>query len=186
MELWLPIVLAAVLVFVVSSLVHMVFGYHRSDYGRLDGEDRILDAMRANHAKPGCYRFPWCNTMQEASSPEMRAKYERGPVGLLTLMPPGPMTMGKSLLLWFLFCIVISVFVGYLGTLALARGADAMAVFRFTTTAALLGYGVTNVPNSIWHGIRWSVAGKFVFDGILYAVVTSAAFTLLWPAGTNG
>jgi hypothetical protein len=118
--------------------------------------------------------------MQEAGSPEMKAKYERGPVGLLTLMPPGQMDMGKSLLLWFLFCLVVSVFVGYLGTLAVGRGADAMTVFRFTATAALLGYGVSNIPNSIWKGISWSEAGKFVFDGILYAVATGAAFTFLW------
>jgi sulfite exporter TauE/SafE len=82
------------------------------------------------------------------------------------------MTMGRSLLLWFLFCLVVSVFVAYLATPALSRGADAMAVFRFTTTPALLGYGFTSVMKSIWKGSRWTVTAKFVFDGILYAECT--------------
>ena len=30
--LWLPILLSAVIVFVASSLIHMVSGWHKSDY----------------------------------------------------------------------------------------------------------------------------------------------------------
>ena len=33
--LWLPIVLSAVIVFVASSIMHMVLPYHRSDYHKL-------------------------------------------------------------------------------------------------------------------------------------------------------
>ena len=31
-DLWLPILLSAVLVFVASSLIHMVLGWHRHDF----------------------------------------------------------------------------------------------------------------------------------------------------------
>lgn len=180
-ELWLPILVAAVLVFVASSLIHMVARYHKDDFGRLAGEDRVLEAMRADGVKPGSYRFPYCGTMHEMSTPEMTAKLDRGPVGTMTLIPPGPFSMGKALLQWFLFCLVVSLIVGYVGGLALPRGVDAMRVFRVTATAALLGYGFTSVMDSIWHGVRWGVTVKFVLDGIIYAVVSGATFAWLWP-----
>ena len=41
-SLWLPIVLSAVLVFLFSSVVHMVLKYHRTDYAQLPGEAGIL------------------------------------------------------------------------------------------------------------------------------------------------
>jgi len=36
--LWLPILLSAVIVFVASSIMHMVLPYHRNDYGQLPDE----------------------------------------------------------------------------------------------------------------------------------------------------
>ncbi len=41
MSLWLPIVLSAIIVFVASSIIHMVLKYHNSDYPQLSGEDGI-------------------------------------------------------------------------------------------------------------------------------------------------
>ena len=34
LALWLPILVAAVIVFVASSILHMVLPYHRSDYAQ--------------------------------------------------------------------------------------------------------------------------------------------------------
>ena len=45
-DLWLPIVLSAVLVFVVSSILHMVIPIHKGDYKKLPGEDQVLESMR--------------------------------------------------------------------------------------------------------------------------------------------
>jgi hypothetical protein len=38
-SLWLPILLSAVIVFVASSIMHMLLPYHRSDYQQLPEED---------------------------------------------------------------------------------------------------------------------------------------------------
>ena len=46
MSLWLPILLSAVFVFVMSSIIHMVLGYHRADYRKLPAEDEFMEAMR--------------------------------------------------------------------------------------------------------------------------------------------
>ena len=66
--LWLPIVLSAIIVFVASSIIHMVLPYHRSDYQRLPDEDRVLAAIRTASVKPGMYHFPFC-THKEMKSP---------------------------------------------------------------------------------------------------------------------
>ena len=182
LDLWLPILLSAVLVFVVSSIIHMVVPIHRSDYQKLPGEADLLDAMRGQGVQPGEYVFPCPASMKDMSSPEHLEKLDQGPVGFLTVVPSGPPAMGKSLLQWFLFSILIGVFVGYVGTFSLAPGDGYMDVFRLTGTVAILGYSVTQIPHSIWKGLRWGITCKFIGDGIVYGLVTAGAFAWLWPS----
>ena len=42
--LWLPILLSAVIVFVASSIIHMVLPFHRKDYRPVPSEDGVMDA----------------------------------------------------------------------------------------------------------------------------------------------
>ena len=100
-ELWLPIVLAAVLVFVASSILHMLLPIHRGNYGKLAGEDQVLETMRDAGVTPGLYMFPCAESMKETTTPEMIEKFKRGPVGHLTVLPSGPPAMGKNLVQWF-------------------------------------------------------------------------------------
>lgn len=51
--LWLPILLSAVIVFVASSIMHMLLPYHRSDYHRLPDEDKVVAGLRAAALKRG-------------------------------------------------------------------------------------------------------------------------------------
>lgn len=175
--LWLPILLSAVFVFLASSVIHMALPIHKADYRRLPDEDRILDALRGT-VPAGQYRFPWAGSMKECGSPEMQAKFARGPVGTMVVM--GGMQLGKSLGQWFAYCLVVGVFVAYLTGLAKAPGSD--GVFRFASATAFLAYALCNVDNSIWRGMSWSTTAKFVFDGTVYALVTGATFAWLWPA----
>lgn len=185
-ELWLPILLSAVFVFIVSSIFHMVIPIHKNDYQKLSGESTVLEAMRTQGVAPGSYMFPCAGSMQEMSTPEHQEKLNQGPVGFMTVIPNGPVNMGKNLGLWFLYSVLIGVFSGYLGTLGLARGASFMDVFQLTGTAAILGYAVGAIPDSIWKGVRWSITGKFIIDGVVYGLVTGATFGWLWPAATLG
>ena len=43
-SLWLPILLSAVFVFVVSSIIHMVLKYHNSDFAEAPKEAEVMDA----------------------------------------------------------------------------------------------------------------------------------------------
>lgn len=178
-DLWLPILLAAVAVFVVSSVIHMALPLHKGDYRKLPHEDAVLAVLR-QQALNGEYMFPCASSMKEMSSPEMVAKRKQGPVGSVVIRTEW--NMGKSLLQWFVFSIVISLLVAYLCTIALPRGIPFRTAFRFTSAAAFLGYAFSNVTNSIWKGVAWSTTFKFVFDGLVYGLTTGVVFAGSWPA----
>jgi len=180
-DLWLPILLSAVFVFVVSSILHMLLPIHKGDYKKLSGEEKVLGTMRAQGVQPGEYMFPSTGSMKEMSSPEMIEKYKLGPVGLMTVLPSGVPTMTKSLIQWFFFSVIISVFAAYIATIGLKAGAEYMTVFRVTGTVAILGYAFNHISNSIWKGQRWIVTLKFIFDGVVYGLVTAGTFGWLWP-----
>lgn len=181
-SLWLPIVLSAVFVFLASSLVHMVIPIHKGDYKKLPGESAIMAEMRKHSLATGTYMFPGMESMKDCKSPEYLEKYKQGPVGILTMMPGGTPSMAKNLVQWFFYCVLISVFVGYVCTLLLA-GTAYGEVFRWAGTVALLGYSASGLVDSIWKGQKWSITMKFVFDGVLYALVTAVTFGWLWPKG---
>jgi hypothetical protein len=180
-DLWLPILVAAVFVFLASSVIHMMIPIHKADYDGLDNEDQVLAAMREHGVKPGNYALPYCRSMKDMASEGMMKKYEQGPVGFMTIIPSGPPAMGKSLIQWFVFCIVMGICVAYVATFTLTRGQDYMDVFRLTGTVAFLGYAGCVCTGSIWKGDKWSTSFKFVFDGLVYALATAGAFGWLWP-----
>jgi len=180
-ELWLPILLSAVFVFIVSSIIHMALPIHKGDVRKMKNEEAVLNALRSQGVGPGAYMFPGCNSMKEMGSPDLQAKLKTGPVGWLTVLPPGGWNMNVSLMWWFVNCIVVGVFVAYLGWHAKSPGTTFLEVFRITGTAALLGYAVGFFHESIWKGQAWSVTAKFMFDGLIYALVTAGTFGWLWP-----
>ena len=181
-DLWLPMVVSAVAVFVVSSLVHMVFKYHNSDHGKLPDEDRVLDALRGASIPRGQYRFPYADTMKDMQSPEMKAKFERGPVGMLNVMAKGGCSIGPSLLQWFILTLVVSAGIGCVAGMSLRAGAPGADIFRLTSTIGVLAYGAGTVCDSIWKGVSWGVSMKFLLDAVLYAAATGAVFVWMWPA----
>jgi hypothetical protein len=179
--LWLPILLSAVIVFFASFVMHMVLTYHRSDYRQLPDEDRITDALRNAAVTRGpAYFFPYCS-FEEMKSAPMIEKMKRGPVGFLTVLPSGPPAMGKNLVQWFLYCVVISIFAAYLSRHTLAPGATFLQVCRVVGIVALLGYGAAHIQESIWSGRSWTVTFKHLFDSVIFAALTAVTFGWLWP-----
>jgi len=176
--LWLPILLAAVIVFVASSIMHMVLPYHHNDYKKLPDEDKAREALRGTPR--GLYVIPF-GTHKEMHSPAMQEKYRQGPVGMLTVFPSGPPAIPKFMALWFVYCLIIGFFVAYLTFHTVARGADYLAVFRVAGTAAFLAYGLGNISNGIWKGQPWSSVIKEVIDGLIYGLLTGGTFGWLWP-----
>lgn len=180
-ELWLPILLSAAFVFIVSSIIHMALPIHKGDCKKLANEDAVLEAMRSAGVGPGAYMFPCASSMKDMGSPEMVEKYKRGPVGWMTVMPPGGFNMGRSLVWWFIQSLIISLLAAYIGWHSLGAGAPYLTVFRITGAAAILGYSIGHMHDSIWKGGSWGTTLKFMFDGVIYGLVTAGAFGWLWP-----
>ena len=181
-DLWLAILLSAVFVFVASSILHMLLPIHRGDCKKMPGEAEVLEAMRNAGVQPGDYMFPHATCMKDLGNPEMMEKFKQGPVGTITVIPSGPPAMGKSLVQWFLYCVVISIFVAYIATFSLEPGVHYLTVFRLTGTVAVVVYAFSNVTNSIWKGVSWATTARFIFDGIIYGLLTAGTFGWLWPA----
>ncbi|MDH3402669.1 MAG: hypothetical protein OES32_02895 [Acidobacteriota bacterium] len=178
--LWMPIAVSAVLVFAASSLAHMVLPYHRGDYDKLPDEDGLLEALRAQKAGAGNYVAPHCVTPEERSSREVKAKLARGPLAFVTVIPS--LAIGKQLVSWFVYCLVVGVFVAYLTGRTAAPGTDYLAVFRLAGTTAFLAYAGGTASESIWMGRKWSTTAKNVLDSLAYALLTAGAFGWLWPS----
>ncbi len=179
--LWMPILLSAVIVFVASSILHMVLPFHRSDYQKLPNEDKIMDALRAAGVQPGNYHFPHCSSPAAMKDPTFVDKLKQGPVGLLNVIPSGPPNMGKYLVQWFVLCVVMGIFVAYLTGRTLAPGAHYLTVFRVAGTVAFLGFAGGQLSDSIWKGQRWSTTFKHVFDSLIYGLLIAGTFGWLWP-----
>src|SRR5215468_2212525 len=130
-SLWLPILLSAVLVFIVSSIVHMVLGYHRADMRRLPDEAGVQEALRKFDLAPGDYMLPCPENMQAMKSPEFVEKRNRGPVLVMTVMKSGTYAMGSYLIKWFLYSLLIGVLAAYVTGRALPAGSPYLTVFRF-------------------------------------------------------
>ncbi|HYL85152.1 MAG TPA: hypothetical protein VE263_13025 [Candidatus Angelobacter sp.] len=178
--LWIPIVLAAVIVFIASSIIHMVLPYHKSNYRKLPDEDKVMAAMRAAGLTRGLYHFPF-TTHKELKSPEMQEKFKQGPVGFVTVFPSGPVNMGKFMGLWFVYCLVIGFFTAYLAAHTVVPGAPYRHVFRVAGTASFMAYGLGGLANGIWKGLPWSMVLKECFDGLIYGLLTAGTFGWLWP-----
>ncbi len=182
LSLWLPILLSAVLVFAVSSIIHMALPYHRSDFKRVPNEDAAMAALRPFNVPPGDYLMPLAAHPKQMSAPEFQEKLKQGPVAMFTVYPNGPFNMGASLTQWFAYSVVVSVFAAYLTGRAVGAGAEYLEVFRFAGTTAFLGYAAALWQSSIWLKRSWSTTLKSTFDGLVYALVTAGAFGWLWPS----
>ncbi|HXF95304.1 MAG TPA: hypothetical protein VNI61_04310 [Gemmatimonadales bacterium] len=180
-SLWLPILVSAVLVFVVSSIIHMVLPYHRNDFAAVPREREVAAALRPFGIPPGEYMIPRAANLAEAKTAEFQEKLKQGPVMLMTVFPNGPFSMGKQLAQWFAYCVVVGIFAAYLASRTLSPGAEYLAVFRVTGTVAFAGYSLALIQGAIWAGRRWSTTLKSVFDGLVYGLLTAGVFGWLWP-----
>lgn len=180
-DLWPPIVVSAVLVLFAALALHLLLPLHRGDYRKLPDEPALLAAMRDHGVRPGAYAFPFAASLKELASPEMIAQCQQGPRGSLTVLPHGVPPLGRLLGRWLLYCAVQSTFVAYLAVLALSWGATGLEIGRVTGTAALLGYAIPHLHGAIWMRQSWMTTGKYMLDGVIYSLITSGTFILLWP-----
>ena len=181
LSLWIPVLVATVVVFVISSILHMALKYHSADYKRLPNEEAVRDALGKGSLPPGLYQLPYCANMKEMQDPANKAKYEKGPIGVITIIANGLPAMPKYLAQWFMFCLFTSFIAAFVARQTLHPGEDGPLAMRVTGVVAFAAYGMTNVLDSIWKGQPWSNTARSLIDGAIYAAATGATFCLLWP-----
>lgn len=181
MSLILPIIVSAVIVFLVSYVMHTILPHHKGDFGKVPGEDEARAALRKLNIPPGEYTIPHASGAKEMATEEYGNKLKEGPVAFLTVRANGPITMGKELGIWFVYCLVVGVFAAYIAGRALEPGAHYLAVFRFAGATSFFCYTVGLWQESIWFGKPWSTTFKNTIDGLVYALLTAGIFGWLWP-----
>lgn len=180
-QLWLPILASAILIFVASSLVHMVIKWHNADYRKLANEDEIRAAVRKGMPEAGLYVLPHCADMKDMGNPEMMKKFVEGPVGFLTLRRAGAPTIGKALIQWFLFVVVITTAAAALALQSFGIDGDRQQAAHLVGVVNFLVYGGASVPEGIWMARPWKSVLKHAIDGAIYATVAALTFQWLWP-----
>lgn len=180
--LWLPILLSAVVVFVASSIIHMASPWHKGDYPRVPDEDRLRAAVGPLDIPPGDYMVPRPMVRADMGTPEFKEKVAKGPNLILTVLPNGPWTMSRNLILWFLYTTAVSAFAACAAALTQLPGGDDHAVFHIVALTAFVGYAVALWQMSIWYRRAWSTTIKATVDGAIYALLTAYIFVWLWPS----
>jgi hypothetical protein len=181
-SLWLPILGSAVIVFVASSILHMLLPFHRGDFRQLAREEEVMNALRPFNIAPGDYLVPSATGPQSMRDPAFLDRMKRGPVFVATFMNGERRTsLGRNLTLWFLYSIVVSVFAAYLAGEALPPGTPYPRVFQFAGCTAFIGYAVALWQNSIWHSKSWATTLRSTVDGLVYGLLTAGVFGWLWP-----
>ena len=179
-SLWLPILLSAVIIFVASSLLHMLLKYHRSDWSKLPNEDAVMDVLRGT--PPGDYMMPYSTGPEMMKDTAFQEKMKRGPMAVVTIMRGDMQSSFRlALMLWFVYALVVGVFVAYLCGRALPPGTSYGQVFRFAGTVGFLGYGLALAQVSIWYGRRWGTTVRALIDALIYGLLTAGTFGWLWP-----
>ena len=180
-QLWLPIIVSAVLVFIASSLIHMVFKWHNADYHKFANEDAVRAALRGSSPAPAEYSVPYCADMKDMKSPEMMKKFEEGPIAWITVRPNGAPQMGGLLGMWFVYTLVLGVIAAYVAHKTLGPEANFLQVCRVVSALTFLAYVGGSVQLGIWFGKPWGSVAKDVLDGAIYAAITAVTFAWLWP-----
>jgi hypothetical protein len=182
LSLWLPILLSAVVVFVISSLVHMVIKWHAFDYKGFGNEESVRAALRTDHPVLGVkYVVPHCADMKEMTGEAMRKKYREGPTAVVVFGPNAQPNLGKNLGQWFILSLVIAAATACVTAQFVSLDpASATRAAKLASTITFIAYAFGTVQESIWMYRSWRSTATYIADAVLYALGTGAVFFWLW------
>lgn len=180
-QLVLPILLSAVAIFFASTVIHVGIKWHNPDYRKLPNEEEVSAAIRRGSPPPGEYVFPHCLEGADKNSPEMKAKFATGPIGVMYLRAAGEIKIGPFLGKWFAYTVLVVALAAYIAKSTLVAGADYLAVFRVVGMTTWLAFAWQGPGDSIWIGKPWSATLRYMVDGLVYGLLAAGVFGWLWP-----
>lgn len=173
-DLWLPIVVSAAVVFLASAAVWMFLKWHNSDWHRTADEEAVRRVLSGS--APGVYLVPYVMDPGAIKDPEVAKKYVDGPQAYITVVPNGIPSMGGKLFGTFIFYLFVGVLCAYILTRTTGPDAGYLTVFRITGTVAWIAYGVAYIQDSVWFGKPWSITVKNLIDALIYGLLTAGIF----------
>jgi hypothetical protein len=183
-DLWLPILIAAIVVFFASSIMWMLLPHHHKDIQFLeDKESGYVEAIKSLDIKPGLYMYPGCDH-KDSKSKEVMDRWNAGPWGVLTVFPGKP-NFGMNLVKTFLAFLVITIFVAYITGVGVGPGADYLHVFRVAGAAAVLGHCMGGLCGAFFMGKPTRFIITDFIDGVVYALLTAGIIASMWPAAQS-
>lgn len=155
-------VLAALAMFIWSSIAHMLLPIGDVGIKSISNEDAVIAAMKANITEDGFYFIPGegmshatslPKEQQKAAQEAWQTKYESGPHGILVYHPTGEkLSMPRLLVVEF----VADIIVGLIAAFALAMASEKLRSFAgrvgFVTLLGLLGFAAIEVSYWNWYG----------------------------------
>jgi hypothetical protein len=96
------------------------------------------------------------------------------------------LSMRRSLVQWFVFLIVVSIFCAYIAGRTLPGSTPYPRVFQIVGATAFIGYALALCELSIWYRRSWGLTLKAALDGLIYGALTGGTFGWLWPHSTSG
>lgn len=180
-DLWLPIVVSGLAVFMLSAMAWTVLPHHQKEWAGFPNEGAVADVLRAANLAPGLYHLPHAEDQKAMGTPEMKAKMEKGPVGFVTILPSGQVAMGPMMVKSVITNVLIATFTGYVAFHSVMAGAEYLTVFRIVGCVTFMAYAFGTVADSIWFGRPWKSWLLQAVDSMAYALVTAGIFGWLWP-----
>jgi hypothetical protein len=171
-SLVVPILIGTVISFAAGSVLHMLVRHHRSDFKKLPNEQTSLQTLKSLQIAPGDYFVPY-----PGSTPQGDAAFG----AVMTVMRPGGMKLGSSLVQWFLYQLLVTFLCAYVASRTLPPATPYLNVFRVTGTVGFMAYSIAYMHESIWWQRSWSITLKYMMDGLIYALLTAGVFGWLWP-----
>ena len=130
-----------------------------------------MDALRRSRSRPATTSSRARSSREDMRSPAFAEKMKKGPVVGHDGDARRPMSMGRNLVLWFLYIVVDGRVCRRTSRAARCPPARSyLQVFRFAGATAFIGYAAALWQMSIWYRRAWMTTIKATVDGLIYAL----------------
>lgn len=181
LSLWLPILVSTVFVFILGFFLYMVLPHHRTDFERIEEEERFSVELQNHKLKKGLYSFPYAASPVDTKDPEYQKRVETGPVGLLIIGPNEVSPSRKQLAIHLLYIAVLTAIVAYIAGQALGPGTEYLKVFQIVGATSFVAFAGGCFVLPIWFHFGWSMVLKTAADSAVFSLATAGIFAWLWP-----
>ncbi len=180
LDLWLPILVSTVVVFIASMIIWMGMPHHKADMKVLPDEAVMDRALGELKLQPGGYYIPNCSDKEKFKGDAFKDRWKNGPWAFLQI-PAGRPSFAVNMSVTFLEFLVVTIFAAYLASVTLSASAAYLDVFQVVGTAGVLAYVLGTIHHEFFQMKTVRHVLFCAFDGVVYALLTAGIFGWLWP-----